>query len=78
MLGSEMDCRILDEDFLIALEYGMPPTGGMGMGIDRILMALTGLNARETILFPIAKYLSSQTFALNNARAGMAKVACSA
>ncbi len=45
----------LDEEFLRALEHGMPPSGGMGMGIDRLLMALTGLGIRETILFPLVK-----------------------
>ena len=45
----------MDEDFLRALEYGAPPMGGVGMGIDRLLMALTGLGIRETILFPLVK-----------------------
>lgn len=45
----------LDEDFLTAMEHAMPPAGGMGMGMDRLLMALTGLGIRETITFPLVK-----------------------
>ncbi|MTE22950.1 lysine--tRNA ligase [Microbacterium sp. ZXX196] len=52
--GDDEAMRI-DEDFLRALEHGMPPTGGMGMGVDRLLMAITGLGIRETILFPLVK-----------------------
>ncbi len=49
------DAMPLDEDFLRAMEYGLPPTGGVGIGIDRLLMAVTGLNIRETILFPLVR-----------------------
>lgn len=52
--GDDEAMRV-DEEFLRALEHGMPPSGGMGMGMDRLLMALTGLGIRETILFPLVK-----------------------
>ncbi len=57
VLGAKGDVEAmhLDEDFLRAMEYGIPPMGGMGMGVDRLLMALTGLGIRETILFPLVK-----------------------
>jgi lysyl-tRNA synthetase class 2 len=53
------EAMALDEDFLAALEYGMPPSTGTGMGIDRLLMSLTGLSIRETVLFPIVRPHSS-------------------
>ncbi|MBD3690025.1 lysine--tRNA ligase [Nanchangia anserum] len=53
--GGDPEAMQVDEDFLAAMEAGMPPTGGMGMGLDRLLMAFTGLGIRETITFPLVK-----------------------
>jgi lysyl-tRNA synthetase class 2 len=67
-IGDEAEKQKTDDDFLTALKYGMPPAGGMGMGVDRLIMMLSGAESiRDVILFPLMRPSSAAPDRVGNA-----------